>query len=158
MKKLTAILTALCLLCAACAAFADMEIPDWNAMPAVVLEDEDTVVDEAAFEGEWVLNVAFAATEYVSPEILFDTYHYNFMPILIGEGMIGQEIQQDNGEFYRAEVPYTFEAGQLLATTYEDLELVAELLEDGNIVISVFLPGEGDTVTCLSLYMVHPEN
>ena len=28
---------------------------------------------------------------------------------------------------------------------------------NGNIVISLFIPGEGETVKCISLFMVHPE-
>jgi hypothetical protein len=31
-----------------------------------------------------------------------------------------------------------------------------ELLEDGNIVMSVFYPGEGDEMVCLSLFLTHP--
>jgi len=31
------------------------------------------------------------------------------------------------------------------------------LLVDGNIVMSVFLPGEGEAKVCLSLFMVHPD-
>jgi 3-oxoacyl-[acyl-carrier-protein] synthase-1 len=31
-----------------------------------------------------------------------------------------------------------------------------ELLEDGNIVMSVFFPSEGDAVICLSVFLTHP--
>ena len=37
-----------------------------------------------------------------------------------------------------------------------DAEYVFELLEDGNIVMSVFFPGEGEVKNCLSVYLVHP--
>ncbi len=157
MKKLIAILTALTLLCASCAAMADMDIPDWNAMPAVVIEDENTTVDEASFKGVWVLNVAFANTVYVTPETLFDTYDFNFMPYTIGEGKITQDLQNENGEFVTTEMPYTFEAGQLQGKDGSGRDFAVELLEDGNIVLSVFFPGEGDGVTCLSVYLKHPE-
>ena len=80
MKKLIAFLMTLCLLCASCAALADTEIPTWESMPGAVIEDENTTVDEAAFEGEWVMNVAFLGTEYVDEQTLFDTYNFNFMP------------------------------------------------------------------------------
>ena len=82
MKKLISVLMALCLLCAACAATADMEIPVWENMPKVVIEDENTTVAEATFEGEWVLNVAFADDTYVSEETLAGTYDFNFMPFI----------------------------------------------------------------------------
>ena len=65
MKKLFAILMTLCMLCAACSTLVDREIPTWDNMPKVVIEDENTTVDEAAFEGEWVLDKAFLATDYI---------------------------------------------------------------------------------------------
>lgn len=156
MKKMIAILMALTLLCMSCAALADMGIPDWNTMPAVVIEDEDTTVQEASFEGEWVLNVAFADTVYVTPETLFDDYDFNFMPYVIGEGKIRQDLQNENGEIVTTETPYTFEAGQLQGEDSKGRSFAVELLEDGNIVLSVFYPGEGDTVICLSVYLMHP--
>lgn len=156
MKKIFAVLMTLCLLCAAFTAVADMEIPVFENMPHVVIEDEDTAVDEAAFNGEWVLNTAFLGTDYLSTETLFDSFGFNFMPICIGDGKITQDIQDENGEFHTREMEYTFEAGQLQGTDGSGVEYVVELLEDGNIVMSVFVPGEGDTVGCLSLFMVHP--
>ena len=156
MKKLIAILMTLCLLCAAGAALADMEIPTFDSMPPVVAEDEETTVDEAAFAGEWVLNVAFYNTEYVDEQTLAGTFGYNFMPWVIGDGKITQEVQQENGEFITAEMAYVFEAGQLQCVDDDGLEYAFELLEDGNIVMSVFLPGEGEAKNCLSVYMVHP--
>ena len=113
MKKLFAILMSLCVLCAACTVLADMEIPTWDSMPKVVMEDENTTVDEAAFEGEWVLNVAFAGTEYVDEATLFDSYGFNFMPYRIADGKVMQDIQNEYGEFNTLEMPYIFEAGQL---------------------------------------------
>ena len=157
MKKIIAILMSLCLLCTACAAFADMEIPLFEDMPLVVSEDENTVVEEAAFEGEWVLNVAFADAEYITEQTLAGSFDYNFMPYRIGDGMVLQDIQNEYGEFVTLEMPYVFEAGQLQGKDAADRDFVIELLEDGNIVMSVFFPGEDDTVICLSVYMVHLE-
>ena len=157
MKKLIAILTALCLLAAAGAALADMEIPSWDSMPAVVLEDENTTVDEAAFEGEWVLNAAFLDTVYIDTATLADSFGFNFTPFRIAEGKIMQDVQNENGEFTTEEMVYAFEAGQLQSTDDNGLNYAVDLLEDGNIVMSLFVPGEGDTVRCLSLYLVHPE-
>lgn len=156
MKKMFAIMMALCLLCTGCTALADMEIPAWDSMPAVVIEDEETTVDEAAFAGEWVLNVAFADTEYVDEATLFDTYDYNFMPYVIGEGKITQDIESGEGEFETLEMPYTFQAGQLQGQDTNGRTFTVDLLEDGNIILSVFFAGEGDAVICLSVFLVHP--
>ena len=156
MKKLFAILMSLVLLCAACAASADMEIPDWFSMPGVVIEDENVTVDEAAFAGEWVLNVAFAGTEYVTPEELSGDFDFNFMPYCIGEGKITQDLENEYGEFVTIEMPYVFEAGQLQGVDGSGRDFVVELLEDGNIVMSTFFAEEDDTVTCLSVYLMHP--
>lgn len=155
MNKIIAILMALCMLCAACAAVADTEIPVFDNMPAVVIEDGETTVDEAAFEGEWVLNAAFLGTEYVDPSTLFDAYGFNFMPFVITEGKISQDIQNDNGEFSTEEMAYTFEAGQLQVTD-DGVNCVFELLEDGNIVMSLFIPNEDGTNSCLSIFLMHP--
>ena len=157
MKKLFAILMTLCLLCASCAALADMDPPAFDSMPAAVLEDENTTVDEAAFQGEWVLNVAFADTEYVDESTLSEVYDYNFMPYVIADGKISQDLQNENGEFTTVEMPYVFEAGQLQGTDAAGRSFAVDLLEDGNIVLSVFYPGEDDSVICLSIFLVHPE-
>ena len=156
MKKICAVLMTLCLLCAACTALADMEIPTWDSMPGVVIEGDDTPVEETAFEGEWVLNVAFAGTDYVDEQTLAGSYDFNFMPYLIGSGKIVQDIQNEYGEFTAVEVPYTFEAGQLQGKDGSGRDFAVELLEDGNIVLSVFFPGEGEAVTCLSVFLKHP--
>ena len=156
MKKLIATLMVLCLLCASCAAMADMEIPTFDSMPAVVLEDENITVDEAAFQGEWVLNVAFAGTNYVYESELAGTYDFNFMPYTIADGKVTQDVQQENGEFVTVEMPYIFEAGQLQGKDANGRDFVIELLEDGNLVMSTFFPGEGDEVICLSVFLVHP--
>ncbi len=153
MKKLMAVLMTLCLLCAACTALADLIPPKFEDMPAAIIEDEDTIVEETAFEGEWVLNVAFAGTEYVDEQTLFDTYDYNFMPYLIKNGMITQDIQQENGEFVTVEMPYTFEAGQLQGKDGSGRDFAVDLLEDGNIAMAIFFPGEGDEVVCLTVFL-----
>ena len=156
MKKLIATLMVLCLLCASCAAMADMEIPTFDSMPAVVLEDENITVDEAAFQGEWVLNVAFAGTDYVYESELAGTYDFNFMPYTIADGKVMQDVQQENGEFETVEMPYIFDAGQLQGKDANGRDFVIELLEDGNLVMSTFFPGEGDEVICLSVFLMHP--
>jgi len=153
MKRMIAILMTLCLLCAAGAGLADMEIPTWDSMPGVVMEDENTTVDEKAFEGEWVLNVAFWDQEYIDDQTLAGDFGFNFMPLVIGDGKLKQDIQNIYGEFNTVEIPYTFEAGQLQCEDEGGRTIVVELLEDGNIVVSTFFPGEGDEMQCLSVFM-----
>lgn len=157
MKKIVAFLVAVCLLCTVFSAFADMEIPKFEDMPAVVIEDENVTVDEEAFFGEWVLNVAFYDTEYVDEQTLSADFGYNFMPYIISKGKVTQDIQQENGEFKTEEAVYAFEAGQLQCVDDEGQEFVVELLEDGNLVMSVFTAGNGDNIHCLSIFLIHPE-
>ena len=156
MKKIYAILMALCILCAVCSAVADTEIPVFDNMPGVVFEDGETTVDETAFEGEWVLNAAFIDTEYIDPSTLSEAYGFNFMPFVIAGGKVSQDIQNENGEFSTEEMAYTFEAGQLQATDDNGMNYVFELLEDGNIVMSLFIPNEDGTNSCLSVFLMHP--
>ena len=77
-------------------------------MPAVVIEDEDTTVQEASFEGEWVLNVAFADTVYVTPETLFDDYDFKinqFMNIFFyAEHLSFQELIKTLQPEYKIEI------------------------------------------------------
>ena len=157
MKKMFATLMALCLLFTACAALADTEPPTVESMPQMVVEDEKTTVDEKAFQGQWVLKAGFAGTEYVDESKLFDAYDFNFMPYVITEGKITQDIEDGEGEFRTIEMPYTFEAGELHGKDEKGRDFSVCLLEDGNILLSVFFPGEGGNVTDLNLFLVHPE-
>ena len=157
MKKTIAVLTVLVLLCAACSAFADMVIPTMADMPGVIIEDGETVVEESAFEGTWVLNAAFDTEGYVDSEKLFNKYNFNYEPYVIGGGKILQDQQNEYGEFVTEEIPYTLTAGQLQGEDDDGLAFVVEALEDGNIVITVFYPGEDGAVLWLAMYMMHPE-
>jgi hypothetical protein len=156
MKKFVAILMTLCMLCGACCAMADMEIPTWDSMPGVVSEIENMTVDEAAFQGEWILDTAFLDTEYLGREELDESFGFNFMPICIADRRITQDVQNEFGEFVTLETSYEFEGGQIVGKDGRGQEFAIELLENGNIVLSVFYPEEGDTVKCLSLFLVHP--
>ena len=156
MKKITAILITLCLLFTACAAVADMEIPDWNKMPNAVIEDENTTVDEAGFNGEWTLYVAFLGTEYITNEEIYEKFGYIFEPLVIADRKISKEVQNEFGEFTTVELPLTFESGQMRGVDGTGTEFVIEQLEDGNLVLSVFLPGEDGITQCLSLFLQHP--
>ena len=156
MKKLMAVITALCLCCAAFPGLADTEPPTWESMPGVVIEDENTTVDEAAFQGDWVLDVAFAGEELIDLDTLTGTYGIVFSWFEIGDGKLTRVVQQENGEFVSEDAEYVFEAGQLQCLGGEGYDTVVELLEDGNTVMSVFVPQEGDTVLCVSLFLRHP--
>lgn len=155
MKKLIAVLMTLCLLMTACAAVADMDPPEWDSMPMAITLEEDPSLDESAFAGEWELNVAFLDTVYLTEQELAEL-GYNFMPFTIGDGKVQQDVQQENGEFVTVEAPYVFEAGQLQGKTENGSVFAFDMLEDGNIVLSLFLPGEGETVRCLSVFMKRP--
>ena len=113
MKKTIAILMTLCLLCASCAALADTEAPTFDSLPLVVSEDENTTIEEADFEGEWVLSAAFLNREYLDPQTLAESIGFNFEPIVIGNGKIQQDVQQENGEFVTTETEYTLDGSQL---------------------------------------------
>ena len=152
MKKLIAVLMTLCLLGTACAALADTESPTWDSMPEAVVEG----ADEASFEGEWVLNVAFSGFEYADNETLVSKFDYAFVPVKIAGGKITREIQNEYGEFVPEEFTYTFTAGHLEGTDTEGRSFAVDLLTDGSICFNVFYPGEDGTVTDLALYMVHP--
>ena len=65
-------------------------------------------------------------------------------------------IQDENGEFHTAEMECAFEAGELQGVDGTGIQFVIDLLEDDNIVLSVFLPGEGDEIQCLSCFLMHP--
>ena len=154
MKRILAILMTLCMACAAVGAGADTDIPDFDSMPNVVLEDEDTIVEETAFEGEWILSAAFVSTDYIDSATLADEFGINYLfPFTIADGKISQELQNEYGEFVTHEMTYVLEAGQLQAKTEDGRDFVVELLEDGNIVMSVFYPDEDGTVICVSLFM-----
>ena len=159
MKKFFAILMTLCMLCAASASLADMEIPNFDDMPNVVLEEDENPIEESSYFGEWVLSAAFLDKEYLDEQSLSESVGFNFMPFVISEGKISQDIQDENGEFHTSELEYVFEAGQLQCTDASGLNFVVELLEDGNVVMTVFIPveGEEEQVSSLSLYLVHPE-
>ena len=156
MKKITAILITLCLLCAAFAAVADIGTPVFEDMPSVIMEDENTTVDEAGFNGEWTLYVAFLGTEYITNEEIYEKFGYIFEPLVIADRKISKEVQNEFGEFTTVELPLTFESGQMWGVDGAGTEFVIEQLEDGNLVLSVFFPGEDGITQCLSLFLQHP--
>ena len=156
MKKIASILMALCLLCASCAALADTETPVFGNMPTIVLEDDTTTVDEAAFNGTWTPNAAFLGEDYLSPEKLDEKFHFGFEPVTIADRKLSKEVQDENGEFHKVETALTFENGELTGKDGEGYSFVFDLLEDNNILLSIFIPGEGGEMQCLSVFLQHP--
>lgn len=153
MKKVFAILTALCLLCASCAALA--ETPAFENMPLVVTVEDGTELTDADFEGDWTVDKIFVSTTYLAPEEA-EAKGLMIRPIRIADGQVSNVITDEAGEEHEAATKYTIEANQLIGTDGEGTEFVIEKLEDGNIVMSIFVPGEGEGMICISYFMVHP--
>lgn len=155
MRKTISILLALCLLCTAAAAPA--EVPSFDDTPGMLVEDENTVIEESAFEGNWVIDKTFANTEYIDPDTLASTYQIAISKVRIAEGKVFVEKASETGEVKTEAYAYTFEAGQLQSEENSELDFSFDLLEDGNICMSVFVPGEEEAPTCISLFLVRGE-
>ena len=155
MKKLLSVLLTLCLLFTAAAALAEATLT-LNDMPDVVIEDDTTTVELSAFNGDWVLDKAFVGDLCVDLETLTTTFDLTVPPIRIEDGSLFY--YDDNGEGGVVERGFAcvFDAGQLQGEA-ERVSFCFDTLVDGNIVWSNFLPGEGEDVICVSLFMVHPE-
>ena len=63
----------------------------------------------------------------------------------------------ENGETVREEYPYTIENSQLECLDNEGQIFLFELLEDHNICLSVFVPGEGEETICITIFMVRAD-
>lgn len=155
MKKLFSILMALCLLCTAAAALADDEVPSFDDMPGVIIAEDDVELTDAGFEGEWVMDKVFYDTTYLSPEEV-EANGLAIRPIRIADGKVYSKFEDEDGE-HETSTDYTIESNQLLFSSGDGLDFVIEKLVDGNIVMNIFVPGEGDTLIDISIFMVHPE-
>ena len=161
MKKFISILMTLCLLCTAAAAFADAAeetIPELIELPEPKTLDPDADIEESDYEGEWVLKYAYIATEPASVEQVAEKGMI-IRPLIIRDGSLIDITTDENGNEKENAMPYEFydDVGQLVCSTEDGkIEYVVDLLEDDNILLSIMLFGEEETV-CISLYMVHPE-
>ena len=152
MKKLISLLMALCLLCTAAAALA--ETPTWDSMPVVVSAEEDVELTDADFEGDWVVDKVFYDETFV-PSERYAEFGISVAPMHIADGKVTITYTDENGT--REEVrDYTLENNQLLAKDETGSEAVFEKLEDGNILMTLFVDGEGDEQICISFFMIHP--
>lgn len=154
MKKLFSVLLTLCLLCTAVAALAE-EAPAWDDMPLVVTVEDGVELTDADFEGDWIVDKVFVDTVYLTPEEV-EANGLAIRPIRIADGKVINIVTDEEGE-HEAPGEYTLENNQLLFTDGEGIEAVIEKLEDGNIVLTIFVPKEDETVTNVSFFMVHPE-
>ena len=154
MKKLFSVLLTLCLLCTAVAALAE-EAPAWDDMPLVVTVEDGVELTDADFEGDWIVDKVFIDNVYLTPEEV-EANGLNIPPIRIADGQIINIVTDEEGE-QEAPGEYTLENNQLLFTDGEGIEAVIEKLEDGNIVLTIFIPREDGTNSNAAFYMVHPE-
>ena len=156
MKKLVAFLMALCLVCAAAAALAEAA-PSFDDMPAAVVEDENTTIEEASFAGDWVVDKAFVSTIYVDLETLAAENGISIGKIHIGDGKMALT-SAENGEEKTEELAYTFQAGQIQFQDAESgLNGCIDLLEDGNTCMSIFIPVSEEQTVEVSLFLVRAE-
>ena len=154
MKKLFSVLMALCLLCTTASALAE-ETPTWEKMPQVVTVDEGVELTDADFEGDWIADKGFYGTDYLTPEEV-EAKGLAIRPVRIAGGKVINIVTDEAGE-HEVSAEYTLENNQILFTDEEGIEAVFEKLEDGNLVLSLFVPAEGDTPVCVTYFMVHPE-
>ena len=155
MKKLFSVLIALCLLCTAVAAMAEEAAPTWEDMPRVVTLDEGVELTDADFEGDWIVDKVFIDNVYLTPEEV-EANGLNIPPIRIADGQIINIVTDEQGEHEAAE-KYTLDSNQIQFTDGEGIEAVIDKLEDGNIVLTIFIPREDGTNSNAAFYMVHPE-
>ncbi len=154
MKKLFSVLMALCLLCTAASALAE-ETPTLEKMPQIVTVDEGVELTDADFEGDWIADKVFYGTDYLTPEEV-EAKGLAIRPVRIAGGKVINIVTDEAGE-HEVSAEYTLENNQILFTDEEGIEAVFDKLEDGNLVLSLFVPAEGDTPVCVTYFMVHPE-
>ena len=155
MKKLFSVLMVLCLLCTAVAALAEEAAPTWKDMPQVVTLDEGVELTDADFEGDWIVDKVFIDNVYLTPEEV-EANGLNIPPIRIADGQIINIVTDEQGEHEAAE-KYTLDSNQIQFMDGEGIEAVIDKLEDGNIVLTIFIPREDGTNSNAAFYMVHPE-
>ena len=97
--------------------------------------------------------------EYVDLDALAALYGIVVPTVVIGDGTVAFSGVNENGEAFTEEYPYMLENSQMLAEDDEGMDFVFELLEDGNIVMSVFVPGESEEegMLCISIFLVRAE-
>lgn len=160
MKKCLSILIglvlALCLFCAAAATLAET-VPTLNDMPFPVIEGDNTTIDEAAFQGAWKADKAFVGETFVTLDALKADYNITLPDIRLQDGSVFFDVADENGGTVEHGQAYTFEAGQIGFDDESGNNAVIDLLEDGNIMMSIFLKEEGDQVLCVTVFLVRAD-
>lgn len=80
---------------------------------------------------------------------------FSVAPMTIADKKLTILYTDENGERTES-YDYTLKSNQLLVTD-DGIEAVFDKLEDGNLVMSMFIPSEGDAKICVSFFLVHPE-
>ena len=156
MKKLISVLMVLCLFCAAAAALAET-VPTLSDMPLPVIEDDNTTIDEAAFQGTWKADKVFVGETYVTQDALKADYNITLPDIRLQDGSIYFNVADENGGTVEQGESYTFEAGQIGFNDEAGNTAVIDLLADGNIMMSIFLKDEGDQMLCITAFLVRAD-
>lgn len=81
-------------------------------------------------------------------------YSITLPNIRLQDGSIYFDVADENGGTVEQEQPYTFEAGQIAFDDEAGNMAVFDLLEDGNIMMSMFLKEEGDQMLCITVFLV----
>ena len=144
MKKLIAVLMALCLLCAAAAALAET-----TEEPHVITVDEGVELTEKDFEGVWVVEYVKMGDELMSDEDV--TANFTLGTITIADKTVTIVYDEESSATY----PCYAEANQLHIEE-EGNSATFEKLSDGNLVMSQSAEAEDGTTICFSFFLVHP--
>ena len=150
MKKLIAILTALCVL-AAGAAFAEKKVTT-TKLPDILLTDENIAPER--FYGNWFPYAAVMGGQTVDLDTAGELWGGTLPVFHMEEGKLISEFSL-NGEITRREAPLEFNAdGGQMTVTAQDSTCVFDLCENGDVLLSVLVP-EGDGFReAAALYMM----
>ena len=154
MKKILAVLMALCMLCTAVCALADEaedDAADYAELPQVMeAESEDD------FYGEWALDAVLIGDTVVDAETAIAEIFGGEEPLVgIHDGFLYDYTLDEDGEIIEdktKEYEYTFTDGRLEGEG-EGQKFIIELLEDANIVMTI-VTDDGE----ISMFMVEDDS
>ena len=106
---------------------------------------------------DWNVDKVFLNETYLTPEEV-EANGLLIRPIRVADGKVYNLPFEGEVLEKLVSTDYTLESNQLLFSSDEEgIEAVLEKLTDGNVALTLFIPGEGETVTCVTYFMVHPE-
>lgn len=144
MKKLIAVLMALCLLCSAAAALAETQ-----EEPHVITVDEGVELTEKDFEGVWVVEYVKKGDELMSDEDV--TANFTLGTVTIADKTVTIVYDEESSVTYACHA----DANQLHIEEEGNIATF-EKLSDGNLVMSQFAEAEDGSTICFSFFLVHP--